>query len=625
MFLKGARSMEGKITIFTSVIGCLVLVGFVTIFNVNVPLATASNVVTSVTVLNTPPTWTVDAQESAQSSTSTPTNAGQSITFVATGTDSSNDNYYLLICKNSTSPTANNGTAPSCNGGVTNQWAVSTSTTSGLQASAATTTTELFAEKNDWWAWICDNNATLSRCNLVSKTGSGLTASPFVVNHPPVFISVANNSPQNPGSNVTWTTVASDSDTIRGSDTVIVVLCKTSGSFNGTTCTTGGEYATSTFAASNPSTSSPIVIPTQDRLYNAFAYVADNLGLAATSTAQGTNSFYQVSNVAPTIVASSIAFIDYNATTSTGSLTLTVASATSGPFKVVFTAVDNNGCQNASSTNEIVSNIINVYRSGISSTSCQTSGQYNSNNCYSAASGNFSPFFNCTQDGGSCSGATDSDATFTCTFSLWFNADPTDAATQFTAESWLATVRATDDNATTSALTEKTVGTTDVISFLAFNVSTSTVAYGALQPGDTTTPLVANTDMQAIGNIGLDEDLYGSTMCTTWVAGGGGTAPDNCDIGGANAATKIPVTQQVVATGTITYTLASASTTLTGALPASTSPRAILLNVPKTTSTSTIQTRNTFWGIAIPSTITQSGSYQGQNTITAKKSSSANW
>lgn len=249
VFLNRTRSTEGKITIFTSLVACLILVSMFTLYNVQVPIASADNVTSSVNVLNTPPVWTVDAQESTESSTSTPTNAGQIITWVATGTDSSFDSYYLLICKNASAPTANSGAAPTCNGGISNQWAASASTTSGLMASAATTTTELFPEKNDWWAWICDGNAGLPKCNLVSKTGSGLTASPFVVNHPPVFYSISNNSPQNPGGTVTWTTGAYDNDTIRGSDTVRLVVCKTSGSFNGTTCTTGGEYATSTLVA----------------------------------------------------------------------------------------------------------------------------------------------------------------------------------------------------------------------------------------------------------------------------------------------------------------------------------------------------------------------------------------
>lgn len=589
----------------------LILVSFfVFLFDTRVPSARADDVTTSVTVLNTAPTWTVDAQESPESSTTTPTNAGSAVTWTGTATDSSGDNYYLLICKTNGAPTANISASPTCNGGAANQWAVSVSTASGAQATAATTTLETFpfaSELNDWYAWICDGNNPLPRCNLTSQQGSGSTASPFVVNHPPVFTAISNDGPVDPGDTITWTATASDADVEGGADTVQLFVCQTSG-FNGSSCT-GGSWATSTLAASNPATTTTIVIPTQDALYSAFVFVVDSHGRTATSSFQGSNSSFTVSNVAPSVSAATISLED---TDGSGNLTLVTPSATTGPFRVRFTATDNNSCQ-ATVGNEVATATINVYRSGIGQAGCDSSGEYNANNCYASSSPNFSPFVSCTQDGGSCSGTSDSTSTWTCTFPIWYVADPTDTDTPWTGENWLTSVSILDDDGFSSGITEGTTGN-EMTSFLAFNVTETSIGYGGLEPGQQNDPLATTTDLIAIGNIGLDEDLYGDTMCTSW------SAPDSCDTNGVNPANDIPVANQKFATSSVGY----ASTT-SFALTGSTTPTELLIRVPKTTATSTPAERDTYWGINIPGTITQAGSYLGQNTITAKKSNISFW
>ncbi len=604
-----SKTREGKITIFTSVVACLVLVSIVTLFEVNVPVASADDVTTSVTVLNTAPVWTIDANESTESSTTTPTNAGTTLSWTATGTDSSGDSYYLVVCKTSGTPTANSSASPTCNGGVSNQWAVSSLTASAAVATASTSTINTFpfnAESNDWYGWICDANASLARCNPAFRQGSGNFASPFVINHVPVFYSIGNTSPINPGSAITWTSGSYDNDTLGSTDTLRLIVCAAPG-ITGSSCTSGGGFASSTLTTTNAATSSTFGIPSQDRFYNSYVYIVDQHGLGATSTFQGQISVFQIQNVAPSVTAATISLVDYD---NVGNLTLTVPNATSGPFKVQFEVTDNNSCLNASSTPEIASTIANVYRSGVTSASCQTSGNYNSNNCYPAAS----PLVNnlvCTQDVGTCSGASDTSVTYTCTFSLWYNADPTDASTPYTAQNWLASVRATDNNATSSALTEAVSGN-ELVSFLAFDVSQTGVAFGSLEPGQSNDPLVATTTLIAIGNVGLDQDIYGDTMCTTW------SGPDSCDAGGINTASEIAVSNQKVATSTASY---AAGFTLTS----SSSPLSVLVNVPKTTATSSPANRNTYFGILIPVTITLAGSYTGQDTITAKVSAFANW
>ncbi len=604
----------GKVTVVAAVCGAsFVLLTFLALYDVHVPMASADNVTTSVTVLNTPPSWTINAQEATESSTTTPTNSGTTLSFIATAADSSNDNYYLLICKTSGAPTANASAAPTCNGGVANQWAVSSATVSGAQATASTSTLETFpfnAETNDWYAWICDNNSTLPRCNASFTQGGGTTVSPFVINHPPVFAAISNDGPANPGETVTWTSTSYDTDVAGGADTVILYVCR-SNDFTGTGCGAGGSWATSTLSASNAATTTVLSIPMQDRSYNAYVFLEDSHGHTATSTINTSNSSFVVSNVMPTVTASSI---DLNDIDDVGSLELAVANATSGPFSVTFEVVDDNGCQNSVAGDEVTEAYISVYRSGIGQNSCSSAGNYNSNYCYAATSTNFTTHYSCSQDGGSCGGATFSESTWTCTFSLWYNADPTDTTTQFTAQNWLASVEVRDDNFATSTLTETTAGGNELASFLAFDVSTTSIAYGGLEPGSTTTPMTVTTDLDAIGNIGLDQDLYGDTMCTTW------TSADSCDSNGINWANDIVVSQQRFASSSLAYDAA-----FTYGLTSSSSPAELLIRVPKTTATSSPQTRDTYWGIAIPTSITQAGNYAGQNTIIGKKSNPSFW
>ena len=624
------KTMSGKVTLFTALGGALFGLSIVlTIFlNVSVPKVSADAVTTSVTVLNTPPQWTVDAKESVyDSATSTPTNAGDVVTWAATATDGNNDNYWLLICKTgTTTPTPHVSSAPTCAGGPQDQWAVSNVSSSSVSVSAATTTKETFPfnnEKNDWFAYICDGNVTLPQCNALLKQGVGTSGpSPFFVDHPPVFTSLSSTGNANPGSTITWSTTATTTDLIRGGDTLRLYICKTNSfTFSSTTASCpGGAWATSTLTTINPSAVYTIPIPTQDQTLAAFVFLTNNFNLAATSTLQASSSPYTVNNVAPTVTGSTITLQSISTTSPT--LILAVPNATSGPFRVANIQVnDNNSCLNISSGNEIASLAVNVYRSGIGSTSCPTAVTpfgYNANNCYPSVS----PLtnFSCTQDAGSCTGANDSNATFTCTFSLWYNADPTDVGSQFPSQNWVASVVATDDNGATSTLAESTGGSKVLTSFLAFAVTETSIAFGGLQPGQQNDPLSTTTTLKALGNVGVDESLYGSTMCTNWSALGGGTNPDACDTIGVDATKQIPVLNQKAGTSSVAY-----ASTLAYALSGSTTPVSVGIHVLKTTATSTPQSKLTYWAIKIPSAITLAGSYSGQDTITAVTSAAANW
>ncbi len=614
MAIFGQETSPGKVTLVTALSGAfLAMLVFVATYDVAVPRVAADDVTTSVTVLNTPPSWTVNAQEATESSSTTPTNSGAVLSFTATAIDSSGDDYFLLICKTNGAPTAVNNARPICNGGSGNQWAISATTTSGAVATASTTTIDTFPfenELNDWYAWICDENPTLARCNATFTTGGGNTASPFVINHVPVFGNISNDGPAIPGDTITWTSVSDDPDTDTVPDTVRLFVCR-SNDFNGSYCGAGGSWATSTLVATNAATTTTVRIPTQDRTYAAYVYLVDSHGHAATSTFHNFNSSFVVQNVAPTVTASSIDLLDQD---SAGDLTLDVANGTSGPFFVEFEVVDDNSCVNSVAGDEVIYAIANVYRSGITQHGCSDASDYDSNYCYSATSTMQTAHITCTQDGGSCGGADFSEATWTCDFNLWYNADPTDTTTQYEGQNWLVSVQIADDNFATSTLTETTAGGRELASFLAFNVATTSINYGGLEPGSTTTPITVTTDLEAIGNIGLDKDVYGDTMCPTW------TTADSCDSNGYQVANDILVAQQRLATSSVAYDAAE-----TYGLAGSTTPVEVLLRLPKTTATDTPETADTYWGIAIPSSISTAGQYTGQNTIIGKKSDPTFW
>jgi hypothetical protein len=204
---------------------------------------------------------------------------------------------------------------------------------------------------------------------------------------------------------------------------------------------------------------------------------------------------------------------------------------------------------------------------------------------------------------------------------MWYNADATDPSSVHSSESWRATVQAQDDNGLQSPATT-TLSGTQLDQLLAYNVSTTSIAYGGLQPGFSTDPFVQTSDLNEWGNTGIDERLYGDRMCTNW------TSADSCDAGHDHT-NSIPIFYQQVATSSgLNYNATTSVNYLTygtHALAASTTPYMLHINVLKTTATNTPQTKNTWWGILVPSVITQSGAYSGQNTIIAVTSSTTVW
>lgn len=612
---KGSIITEGKVSILTVVLGVLVLVFgvFGELPHGNVARA-AQNATTSVTVLNTPPQWdpTVYAYESPASASSTPTNAGSVITWVASSSDSSNDNYYLLICDNYASPTPNAGAAPTCGAGNSHRLAGSGPTVSGVMATAATTTQAYLPEINLWYAYICDAPASNPSCNITAWNGSttpnldGVAAhSPYIVNHRPSFTSFINYSPQYPGATSTWYSTSSDQDVLGGfaSDTLTLLVCRAA-DFSGTTCGPGGSWGTSTATLTNASTSYQLANPYPKGYFGGYGYVFDSRNFAASGGSQGTNASMIVLNATPTITASSISLLS---ATGTSPIVLTGMATQTPGFSVQYTVTDQNSCQTASNTAEIISGHINVYRSGYGSTSCNQVGNHNPNYCYNDDMP--SSVWNVSCVGGACAGSSSANVVWTCTFPLWYVADATDPGSVFASENWLATASSSDTSGATSTLVEAQTGT-ELWQFMAFDISTTSIAYGGLQPGQDTGTVgptaFTRVGLLAQGNVGLDESLYGVDMCPGYPAPCSGLATST-----------IPVASQRYASSSVLYAFATSSLSV--------APTDFLLHVAKTTATATPNQLSTYWGIAIPGAITLSGDYLGQNTIIGKTSPSSSW
>jgi len=595
--------IAGKISLLTTFLGVGVLVVGVL---VDLPranrVANANVATTSVTVLNTPPQWVVLATENPESSTSSPTNSGSNVTWQAVAFDSSGDDYYLLICKTSATPTANNLAAPECAGGSSNRWARSGRVASNATATVTYTAQESDPETNNWYGFICDHNAT-SFCDATYSQGTGTGTSPFKVNHRPTFTAFAVTSPVDPGGVVSWSSTSSDPDTLAG-DPVYLYVCKAQ-DFNGTSCGAGGTWCSSGASSTNPFCSFVPNVPYPDGYYSAFGYIRDPYNHVPSGGQQGTNQRMTINNIAPTIASSSVSLLD---TDETGPLNLTVPGTTTPGFKVQFTVTDQNSCRTASSTDELRNFLVNVYRSGITQAGCDSAGEYNPNNCYPGSINYGTWNLSCTASSTTCLGTSDPDQVITCTFPLWFHAESTDGTGLPTdpiyfAQNWLASAQAADDNGASSTLVESSVGN-ELNSFLAYNVSTTSISYGGLQPGQSVDPVSKITDLQATGNVGLNQTLYGSDMCPTYPTCSG------------NATSTIFVNNQKYATSTLSYAAAVAL------LP---NPGATLDIQVRKSTTSVPAFKYTYWGILVPGTITLSGDYIGQNTLIGVTSNSSTW
>jgi hypothetical protein len=599
-------STAGKITIITALAGVVV---FATVLLIDfgakeISRVSAQTATTTLTVLNTPPVFTVYPAESPASATTTPTNSGSAVTWQATAVDANGASWFLLICGDSNAtPTANANARPRCNSGIT-QWAVSATTTSGSQATAATTTQQWgvgeFAEVNSWFAWACDADAIDPRCTTVAWSGYGdgaATSSPFQVNNRPTFTIFDNDGPVDPGGTINFQSTSTDPDTVGGEDAIYLVVCG-SNSYNSTTNTCSSNFIASTtltlLSDAYATYSIPPVI--RDQSYAAYGFIVDQHGHEASGGSQGTNVPFVVNNVAPTILGGDIILNGASA------LNPSVPEGETTGFTLSFTARDANSCVTSASTSEITNYYISVFRSGIGTSSCNSIGQdYDPNNCYTNGVSTGLWNLNCVASSTSCVSPVDDTQVFNCTFPLWFVADPTDVG-PYAAQNWSAAVAVADDDFATSSFAT-TTNPKELIAFTAIDLITAQIPYGSLEPGDNTGTLNASTTVESVGNTSLDQNVTGDSMCGTY------TPSSPCE---GSATSTIPEFEQQFASTSLAYNSPLALDL------SSTTQQEVELDVPKTTSTSSPNTGTTWWGIAVPVSITLAGSYEGMNTFYAQ-------
>lgn len=141
-------------------------------------------------------------------------------------------------------------------------------------------------------------------------------------------------------------------------------------------------------------------------------------------------------------------------------------------------------------------------------------------------------------------------------------------------------------------------------------MNSNLITYPNLESGTNMPFLTSTSSLSNYGNTGLNQILFGESMCSTY-------SPTNpCPI---SASSTIPVTEQKYgATSTLTYAGGAA-------LQASTSPTTFAIQIPKSTATTTPTSGTTYWGIAVPGAITLSGAYTGRNTFLGAVSASTTW
>jgi len=521
----------------------------------------ADSISTQVTVANAAPNFTAGPAEDPASDSTTPINVGNLVTFKATASDSNGDSYRLAICKTN-AITPNGTSAPTCDGG---SWCVSSATASTVEASCTYTAQSGDVESNAWYAFVCDST-TGSTCSSASQ-GTGSAGTPFEVNHNPAFTAMDSTS-ADPGGTITFTATASDADVSGAADTVLLVVCSAAGATASGCTNPANQLCISTSVAANPTCDYAVPAVRQSGNTTYYSYVFDSHNLAATNNPFPGKS-YTVNNVAPTV--SNVVV--------NGAADITLTAGTTTNVTVTGTVTDANSCQNLSSVKT------SVYRSGTGYSACDTAPELNYNYCYSLVT--------CSVSGGSCTGATDAAADYSCTVTMQYHADPTDAVTVYSAETWLGTILATDSGSLTGTAEASTP--IEVASLTALSLD-ALISYGNVGLGEDTGATNSTTTVTAIGNVGLDTDVSGTTM--------------------TNGTDTIPIANQKYSTSTFTYSLGG--TALSG------TPTEVELNVQKTTAIASPATKLMYWGIAIPGGISP-GTYTGTNNITAVKGETAGW
>ncbi len=614
------QTTAGKITITTIISGVFV---FACVFLFDLgrqawQTAEAQTATTTLTVRNIPPVWVAgqEARELTETATNTPLNSGEVMEWIGRATN--NLEYYLLICDGPVDPVEVQGGAPECDPAV-NQLAISDPTPSGEDAIASTTTSEdaPFSESNDWYGWVCDADPIDPRCNATFFQGPSVGAtpensSPFILNFRPVLTSVDNNGPTEPGDEITWTSVSSDPDVLRGGDELILHVCSTN-AFTDGSCDGDTLATTSGAVTENATAVYEIPIPSIAFTYDAFVFLVDQFDHLALNTIQ---SNFDVANATPEVLPSSVILNDGDP------IILTEAADLTSGFTLEFEVSDANTCiavnsggDSLGAGSQFTDTVVSVFREGVGSSTCDgTAGPYDPNNCYTSAVAN-EWNLTCTASTTTCTdngfATTDMTMVYECEFDLWYVADPTDGSdtteVQFPNEEWFAAVSVVDIENATSSFTQGSGGAV-VQRFLSFNLATAEIPYGLLELGEDTGTLIATTTIVATGNTGVNQNVQGTDMCTDFSIG------TPC---ATSATSTIPVDRQEFGLSSTVAYGSGTQLALTDQL--------VAVQVPKSIATSTQEEGDIYWGIEVPETITLAGDYTGQNSFIAVLSDAGTW
>jgi hypothetical protein len=618
----------GKITIVTAFAGLMV---FVAAFVIDFGTKTLNSVAaqnnystTTLKVLNTPPTFIVGAYEVIESSTSSPTNSGDVQQWSALGSDSNGAPYFLLICESSTATATANaaadsgslGTAPPECAPGTVQYAVSAGTVSDTLATAATTTLEWgtgqFLEQQNWTAWVCDDDELSPQCSIASSSGLAATnSSPFNINNRPVLTDFYNDGPVDPGGTIQFLSTSTDLDTLDVEDSLTLVVCNTNTYNTSTNDCSAGFIASTTFPdiLSDAVATYTVAAITRDDTYEAYGFLVDVHGHEA--AANPIQFDFDVNNVAPTVLGG-----DINLNEGSDITLLTLGGQTTG-FTLDFTIRDANSCVNALGGDEISTDsndhLISVFRSNNSTTTCSgVAADYDPNDCYVNGVNTSVWNLSCTATT-TCAGPTQDDIDYACDFPLWFLADPSDngvnTPTAFEQSVWTAGLAASDDDFATGTMATTSISV-ELNSLAGIDIADANIAFGEVIPGANVN-LTATSVAQNVGNTGLDQLVQGESMCDPIFS------PGSC----ANSATStIPASEQQFSSTSLQLYNSALATALS-----STTPAEVELDIIKTTSTTSPAFGTTYWGIAVPASITLAGDYQGLNTFSAVVAEPTDW
>lgn len=514
-----------------------------------------------VVIVGEAPEFITGPEETTDSSTSNPTNVGDTLTFSANAVDPDNGNYYFAICRTD-SITGVVGGQPVCDGG---SWCVSDATASGDDSECSYTVQNSDAEENDWYGFLCSDNTGL--CSFPFQ-GSGSSGSPFYVNHAPIITSISNNSEDDPGGSITWTVVGGDPDTVGGSDQFKFFACKTADFANGNCLS--GSWCESNFAQTTAACEYEIPDVARDQLNTAFIYVIDTHGFISSSILQGSNNAFSIANTSPAVS---------NITLNDGE-DIVLNSGTTKRVIVTGTISDRNSCQG----NELNEVTASLYRSSVGYEDCNETTEEDPNNCY--------PSIECDLIlGESCINESDMTLQYQCEFDVIYHADPTDGSTIYSDEDWKASIYVEDEN---GALDRKEVSVgVEVLSLVGIQ-ATPLIGYGTLNVGDIVDPVSKQVIVRSYSNVGLDAVLYGTGLIKS---------PDY----------QIPVDFQRYAFSMVPYS---------DATPLSTNLRRIEFDVLKPIDGSTA--KSLYWGIRIPDDL-PSGDYYGENYLIGIKGDIEGW